>query len=144
MAFTRMNTKQHHQGSKLEDFIYHKLKSQGFEVYRQIETKNKFLLPNEIIKYLPSTLISIMEHYPFDFFLIKENKVYVVEVKSKSLKYSKDDRKLDISLTQFNMFKNIEKEGINVKILVLWFSNNKYHYKFFNFKDLKVIGKEKA
>lgn len=143
MAFTRMYTKQHKQGSKIEDFIFHKLQQKGLELYRQRQAKEKFLLPKRVKRYISQASVPFLENYPFDFFLIENGKLSIVDVKSKAVTFSKDDRKLDVSSTQLKKFQYLEVRGMQIKILVVWIWNKKYYYQFHNFKDLKVIGKKK-
>jgi len=140
MAFIRMKTKQHQQGAKFEDFIFKKLKQKGFSLYRQ---DSSFSLPKTIKELLPNDLIDILENYPIDFFMVKNNQLFVVEVKSKKVTFTKDDRKLDISHEQYDFLSFLEEKGIKVKILVVWFQGDKFYYKFFDFSKLKIIGNKK-
>jgi len=140
MAFIRMNTRQHNQGSILEDFIFSYLKNKKFLVYRQ---DNSFSMPKEIEKYLDKDIILLMKEYPFDFFLVEDEKLNIIEVKSKVVKFTKDDRKFDISQSQFAIFNTLSQKGINIKLLFIWVHSNTFFYHFHNFNDLSIIGKAK-
>lgn len=143
MAYIQYDSKQHKQGKKIENFMFNFLKSKNKKVYRPIGNSMPFKLPLEIKKYIKERNLLFFETYPFDIFLIEGNKLKIIEIKSKSVKFTKDDRKLDISLYQYDIFKHCESSGIKIKIFVVWIHKNKFYYKFYNFSDLKVIGKKK-
>ena len=139
-----MNTRQHEQGRIIEDFIFNELKKDNINIYRQENSKNyDFSIPEEIREYLNDEIILLIEKYPFDFFLIEDNKFHIIEVKSKQVKFSKDDRKIDISHSQFDILKELEIKGIPIKMLIVWFDDSGYYYQFYDFRKLKIIEKKK-
>ena len=135
MAYITGNTKQHIQGSVIEDFIFKEMKENGYDVYIKIPEKMKMNIEKNIIKLLNT--------HTFDFFMIENEKFFVVEVKSKRINFSKDDRKIDISNNQERVFEKLRKRGINCKMVVVWFFEEGYNYNIFEYEKLSMIGIKK-
>ena len=118
MAYIKSDTLQHKQGASCEDFIFNLMKKNGMNVYRQKLYKYQSTIPPKVKSYIPNKLKEMFKIYSFDFFLIDNNKLYTFEVKSKIVKFNKDDRKFDISKIQYKTFEYCERNGIKVRILL--------------------------
>ncbi len=143
-----MKTKQHLQGAFAEKLIYSYFKKNKEKVFTQKNIKRNFKLPEEVKEYINKNysenikIIKILEEYPFDILKIKKQ-LEVFEIKSKIVKFNKDDRKFDTSKIQIETFKKLSDLNIKVKILFLWLYNEKFYFKTYDFKDLKIIGVKK-
>ncbi len=147
MAYIEDDTPQHKTGAKYEDFIFLKYQEQGLDVYRQ-DVDGK--LPQKMRDFINSEkIIRLLELTRYDFFWIINDQINVVEVKSKRVPQNsrKDERKFDTSQIQVTCFDLCEREGIKVKIHIVWWtSEDKYYDRCFDYKDsdITLIGGKKV
>ncbi|NPA22632.1 MAG: hypothetical protein GXN92_03610, partial [Candidatus Micrarchaeota archaeon] len=96
MAYIIGKTKNHQLGAFWEDFIFDYFKKKR-KVVREINPH-------------------------FDFKENDEKGSVLYEVKSKLVKFNKDDRKLDVSDQQLAFYKKALENGQGIKIVVVWYT----------------------
>ncbi len=134
MGYIKALTQNHLNGSYWESLVWY-LKSLESNVYTPEEVKK--------IKDINSELKSFFLYHKeeFDFIEIKDSKLLLYEIKSKNVRYNKDDRKFDISQKEIDFFEECLNREITVKLGFVWYEDlTNFHLKVFDYRGLRIVG----